>query len=94
MNILCFVKKGEGVIKEKEWIVYAEEADILNVAIFGCTAKIWREANAELIRNKIDKKERFEKLKNIAQYQKNVLDKQDYLKSLKKINNEIYIKNR
>ena len=31
-----------------EWLVYAEEADILNVALFGFTAKAWREANPEL----------------------------------------------
>lgn len=31
-----------------EWLVYAEEADILNVALFGFTAKAWREANSEL----------------------------------------------
>lgn len=28
--------------------VYAEEADVLNVALFGCTAKEWRENNPEL----------------------------------------------
>jgi hypothetical protein len=33
--------------KEKEWIVYAEEADLLNVALFKCTAKDWREANPD-----------------------------------------------
>lgn len=26
----------------------ADEADLLNVALFGCTAKAWREANPEL----------------------------------------------
>ena len=31
--------------KQTEWLVYAEEADLLNVALFGCTAKQWREAN-------------------------------------------------
>jgi hypothetical protein len=31
--------------KQTEWIAYAEEADLLNVALFGCTAKQWREAN-------------------------------------------------
>ena len=31
-----------------QWIPYAEEADLLNVAIFGFTAKAWREANPEL----------------------------------------------
>ena len=29
-------------------IIYAEEADVLNVAMFGLTAKQWREANPEL----------------------------------------------
>ena len=33
---------------DKEWIIYAEEADLLNVALFKCTAKDWREANPEL----------------------------------------------
>ncbi len=28
-----------------EWLAYAEEADLLNVALFGCTARDWREAN-------------------------------------------------
>ena len=30
---------------KSQWLLYAEEADILNVALFGCTAKEWREAN-------------------------------------------------
>jgi len=29
-------------------IIYANEADVLNIALFGITAKEWREANAEL----------------------------------------------
>ena len=29
-------------------IIYAEEADVLNVAMFGMTAKQWREANPDL----------------------------------------------
>lgn len=29
-------------------IIYANEADVLNVAIFGMTAKEWREANPKL----------------------------------------------
>lgn len=33
--------------KNKEWLIYAEEADLLNVAIFGCTAKDWRVANPD-----------------------------------------------
>ncbi len=106
--------------KDTEWLAYAEEADILNVALFGCTAKQWREANpqltlegknlrdiasinelailsnlesanADMIREGIEKKERFEKLYKIAQYQKEILDKQDFLKSLKKTSDDIYL---
>jgi hypothetical protein len=29
---------------------YAEEADLINVAIFGCTAKQWRDSNAERVK--------------------------------------------
>ena len=34
--------------KNKEWLAYADEADLLNVILFGCTAKEWREANPDL----------------------------------------------
>ncbi len=34
--------------KDKEWIIYAKEADLLNVALFNCTAKDWRDANPNL----------------------------------------------
>lgn len=97
--------------KQKEWIVYAEEADLLNVALFGYTAKQWRDANpdlsntnknvrdfatinqlavlsnlethnAELIKQNIDKIDRFNQLTVIASYQLNVLDKADVLKKL------------
>jgi len=30
--------------KDKEWIIYANEADLLSVAVFGYTAKQWKEA--------------------------------------------------
>ena len=30
--------------------IYAEEADVINVALFGITAKEWREANPELVK--------------------------------------------
>ena len=33
--------------KDTEWLIYAEEADLLNVALFNCTAKDWREVNKE-----------------------------------------------
>ena len=87
--------------KNTEWLAYADEADLLNVALFGCTAKAWRDANpelaknsnirdfasiseltvlsnlethnAELIKNGLSKRERFENLRKIAQYQLQVL---------------------
>jgi KilA-N domain len=34
--------------KNKEWLIYADEADILNVAVWGCTAKAWKESNPTL----------------------------------------------
>ena len=106
--------------KETEWLAYAEEADILNVALFKCTAKQWREANpqltlegknlrdiasinelailsnlesanADMIRDGIGKQERFNKLYKIAQYQKEILDKQDFLKSIKKTSDDVYL---
>lgn len=39
------------ITKEKEWLTYVDEADVLNIALFGCTAKQWREANPELTKN-------------------------------------------
>ncbi len=36
---------------DKESIIYADEADLLNVALFGCTAKQWREANPDRAAN-------------------------------------------
>lgn len=36
------------VSKTQAGIIYASEADVLNVAMFGVTAKQWRESNPEL----------------------------------------------
>ena len=36
------------IAKDKEWISYADEADVLNVALFGYTAKQWKLANPKL----------------------------------------------
>lgn len=36
------------ISKTKEYIIYAEEADLLNLALFGYTAKEWEQANPEL----------------------------------------------
>lgn len=96
--------------KDMEWLAYADEADLLNVVLFGCTAKAWREANpelaknsnirdyasipeltvlsnlethnAELIKQGHNKKERFELLQQIAQYQLRVLTEAEQIKQL------------
>jgi len=41
------IPKGDYMTRV-EWLAYAEEADILNVVLFGFTAKAWRDANPEL----------------------------------------------
>ena len=38
----------EEITSAQASIIYAEEADVLNVAMFGMTAKQWREANPDL----------------------------------------------
>ena len=91
-----------------EWLAYAEEADILNVALFGFTAKAWRDANsklakknnvrdfasineltvlsnlethnAQMIREGRNKPERFQILKEIAEYQLDVLNAAEQIK--------------
>ena len=40
-----YVLPQSNYTKSNEWLAYADEADLLNVALFGCTAKAWREAN-------------------------------------------------
>jgi predicted GH43/DUF377 family glycosyl hydrolase len=50
--------------------------------------------NAEMIKEKIDKTERFKKLKKIAEYQLSVLNEKDFMKSLKKMNDKVYIEER
>ena len=108
-----YILPALSVDKQKEALIYAEEADLLNLALFGCTAKQWRDANptikdvkinirdiasinelailsnieninSEFIRNKIDKFERFSRLKEIVDYQREILEKNDILKSLKR----------
>ena len=37
--------------EDLRWLPYAEEADLLNVALFGYTSKAWREAKPELAKN-------------------------------------------
>ena len=47
--------------------------------------------NAQMIKEKIDKTLRFTKLKEIAKYQLAVLDDKDFMKALKKLNDNTYI---
>lgn len=35
-------------------MIYAEEADLLNVALFNCTAKDWRELNPEQVKKDLN----------------------------------------
>ena len=46
-----YVLPQSNYTKSNEWLAYADEADLLNVALFGCTAKAWREANSDLAKN-------------------------------------------
>jgi hypothetical protein len=34
--------------EDKKWLIYAENADIINMALFGKTAKTWKEENPQL----------------------------------------------
>jgi len=88
---------------------YASEADILNIALFGKTAKQWREEtgntkenvrdhasieqlivlvniesmNADLIREGLPQGERLKKLRNVAYYQMQSLNRNKVIKKLK-----------
>ena len=93
--------------------IYANEADVINVALFGITAKEWREnnsnlegnirdhadvlhlivlsnlevLNANMIENKINQKERLQKLNNIAKKQLEILVNDKNIIGIEKYNN-------
>lgn len=46
-----YILPDSNYYKNKEWLKYAEEADILNVALFNTTAKKWRELNPNLAKD-------------------------------------------
>ena len=102
-----------------DW-VYASEADMLNIIMFGCTAKTWRGSNvnkansgenirdtasindlailsnleslnATLIRQGVDKENRYQILKEAAEQQRKHLEQYDYIKSVKKLSKTTYI---
>ena len=43
-----YILPNSNYSRDKEWLVYASEADILNVAVWNCMASEWRQANTEL----------------------------------------------
>ena len=47
--------------------------------------------NSEMIKSKIDKTERFSKLRQICQYQLQILNEKDFMKALKKLDDNTYI---
>ena len=105
-----YVLPQSSYTKNTEWLAYADEADLLNVVLFGCTAREWRDANpelakksnirdyasiaeltvlsnlethnAELIKSGMGKAERFEVLRQIAQYQLHVLAEAEKIERL------------
>ncbi|MCA9332218.1 KilA-N domain-containing protein [Candidatus Saccharibacteria bacterium] len=113
----------EKIVPKIHWnkgLFYADEADLLNVALFGQTAKQWRDTNPEraksgenirdsasineliivsnlesynaiLIRDEIEKKDRFVKLQAMAVSQLQTLDGVDSVRSIKKLNNKTYL---
>ena len=46
-----YILPNSNYYKDKEWLKYAEEADVLNVVLFNTTAKEWRELNPILAKN-------------------------------------------
>ena len=65
--------------KDREWLKYAEEADILNELTVLSNLE---SHNAELIREGKSKEERFEILSGIAEYQLNILNNAERIKLL------------
>ena len=42
-----WIEATNAIGKDSQWLIYAEEADLLNAALWGCTACEWRDANPE-----------------------------------------------
>jgi len=103
----------------KKRILYAEEADILNFVLFGCTSQQWKESNpdralkgenirdmasinelvilanieslnATLIKNNVNRKNRVKILLETVAEQREILDKIDYIKSIKKLSGSTF----
>lgn len=100
--------------ENQKMYVYANEADVINVALFGMTAKEWKERNPNLegnirdytdilhlvvlsnlevlnsnmIENKINQKERLEKLNNTAKKQLEIFNNDKNIKIINKYDNK------
>jgi hypothetical protein len=101
-TIKNFLLRGRDDAPNEQWLTYAEEADMLNVIIFGQTAREWKgehqeaashglnqrdfatneqlivlsnleSLNAELLRDRLPKEERYYKLRDAANYQLGLL---------------------
>ncbi|MEO8887052.1 MAG: hypothetical protein ABI367_13385 [Mucilaginibacter sp.] len=46
-----YIVPKSGYTQAKEWLAYADEADLLNLVLFRCTAKQWRDLNPERVLN-------------------------------------------
>lgn len=106
--------------KWKERWQYADEADIINLALFGTTAKEWSEKNptralngenvrdsasinelivlsnlesynAVMIKENLPKQERLKRLRSVAVEQLDTLNRNDEMKSIKKLSESTYI---
>lgn len=49
--------------------------------------------NAEMINNGLEKAVRYKRLKEISEYQLLIMNENDFMKALKKLNDKIYIEN-
>ena len=117
-----FVIPKSKYVNNKKYIEYAEEADILNLCIFGCTAKEWKEANpslamkgdnlrdiasinelavlsnlqvlgSEMMKTDLSRQERFNELQKISKKQLEILNKKDFMGSLKYTKESVYLEN-
>ena len=43
--IKSYILPQSNMLKDSQWLIYAKEADLLNAALWGCTACEWRDAN-------------------------------------------------
>lgn len=92
-----FIIPKLSISKKKESIIYATEADMLNIIVFGCTAKEWAEANPNLAKKKMNVRDtgtinQLVVLSNLESYNseliKKGLSKKDRMQLLHKIAKE------